>query len=156
LWTEWCRYTSVSQRLEMSIETVGLVGLFREIGIDLGSASFGAEGRHALANVSRRAFRATVSSLLLLEALDLAEQGVAVKSIVLLWDWSKFYDASFRWHTENVCHERLDQRSVALIRSSLHLRRKRRKRQDIAGLESARKSKARAVIDIDHHGRVWP
>jgi hypothetical protein len=105
LWAEWCRYASISQRLEMSVETVGLVGLLREIGIDLGSASFRAEGRHALANVSRRAFRATVSSLLLLETLDLAEQGVAVESIVLLWDRSKLYDASLRRHTENVSHE---------------------------------------------------
>ena len=106
----------------MSIETVRLVDLFREIGIDLGSASFGAEGRHALAHVGGRTFRASVSSLLLLETLDLSQQGVAVEGIVLLWDWSELYDASIRWHTENIRHERLDQRGVALVGSSLHLR----------------------------------
>ena len=66
-------------------------------------------------------FRAAVPSLLLLETLDLAEYCGTVESIVLLWDWSKFDDASLRWDTEYVCHERLNQRGVTLVGSSLHL-----------------------------------
>ena len=152
----WCRCDSVSHRFDMSIEAVRLVGFSRKIGVDLGSASFGAESRHALANVGRMAFRAAGSSLLLLETLDLAEQGVAIERIVLLWNRCELYDAPLRWYTEDVCHERLNQRGVALVGSSLHLGWKRRKRQDVAWFEIARKSEARAVIDIDHHGRVWP
>ena len=140
----------------MSVEAVCLIGLSRKIGVDLGGASFGAEGRHALANVGRMALRAAVSSLLLLETLDLAEQGVAIESIVFFWYWSELYNASFWRDTEDVCHERLNQRGVALVGSSLHLGWQRRERQDIAWFEIARKSKARAMIDIDHHGRVWP
>lgn len=105
----------------MSIESVRLIDLFREVGIDVGSASFGAESRHAFANVGRRAFRPTVSSLLLLETLDLAQQGITVEGIVLLRNWSKLYNASLGWHTENIRHERLNQRGVALVGGSLHL-----------------------------------
>jgi hypothetical protein len=150
----WC--SSIPHRFDVSIEPIRLIGLFRKFSVDLRSASFGAESRHALAHVDRRAFRAAVSSLLLLETLDLAEQSIAVEGIILFWNWRKLNDASLRWHTENVRHERLNQRGVALVSRSLHLGWKGRERQDIAGLESASKCKTRAVIDIDHHRRVWP
>ena len=104
----------------MSIRTVRLARFFRQVSVDLGSTSFGAESRHTLANVGRRASRAAVSSLLLLEALDLAEQGVAVESIVFLWDWIELYDTPLGWYAENVRHERLDQRGITLVGSSLH------------------------------------
>ena len=102
---------------------------------------------HALCSTGVIAFR-------FLYPLDLPQHRVPIHRVVALFDWRELDDPPILWHAQNVGHEALDERSVALVHRRSHLGRDGGDGEHVAWVEGAAERKAGAVVDFDHDGRV--